>query len=444
MRPQMHIVCENDREGLRLPSPVMPPSSVEAVTVELVLDGITHGGEAVGRLPDGKACFVPYAIPGERVRVVVTEQRKRWARARLVAVVEASPDRVAAPCPYFGPERCGGCELQHIDPAAQSALKRRIITEQLQRIGKIADPPVAETVTVRPFGYRNRARFGVDAQGRLGFRRAGSHDLVPIDRCLLLEPEVQALREEAGDGWRGTEEVVVRASAEGNRAIVVTPGPGGLPPLPAGDAPVALVNFEPARRRGGSGALRGDPALCERVEGVGTFRVSPTSFFQASREGAAVLARLVRAAAAVRPGETALDLHAGVGLFAAVLAGEGASVMAIEADPVAAEDARANLPDGVEVLTDDVETVVARLAAEGSYRDVVVLDPPRRGAGSKLCQAMAGLDPRVIVYVSCDPAALARDAALLAHEGYVLASAVPVDQFAQTAQIETVATFLPG
>jgi tRNA/tmRNA/rRNA uracil-C5-methylase (TrmA/RlmC/RlmD family) len=191
-------------------------------------------------------------------------------------------------------------------------------------------------------------------------------------------------------------------------------------------------------------ALRGDPVLHERVDGAGRFRVSPTSFFQASREGAAVLARLVCEAAAARPGETALDLHAGVGLFAAMLAGEGAAVTAVEADPVAANDARANLPESVEVLSADVPTLVGKLAAEGSYRDIVVLDPPRRGAGEDLCRAIAGLDPRVIVYVSCDPAALARDAGILAEEGYVLANAVPVDQFAQTAQIETVATFVPG
>jgi predicted RNA-binding protein with TRAM domain len=167
---------------------------------EIDLDGITHGGEAVGRLPDGKACFVPYAIPGERVRVEVVEERKRWARARVVEVVRPSPERVTAPCPYFGQDKCGGCQLQHLAPAAQPALKRRIVTEQLARIGRIVDPPVAETVVVRPFGYRNRARFGVDAQGRLGYRRAQSHDLVPIDRCLLLTDQAQKVRDEAGDG----------------------------------------------------------------------------------------------------------------------------------------------------------------------------------------------------------------------------------------------------
>jgi tRNA/tmRNA/rRNA uracil-C5-methylase (TrmA/RlmC/RlmD family) len=416
----------------------MSPSDAPAATVELTLDGITHGGEAVGRLPDGKACFVPYAIPGERVRVAVVEERRRWARARLVEVVEPSPDRVPAPCPYFGPDRCGGCQLQHLAPAAQPALKRRIVTEQLARIGRIADPPVAETVVVAPFGYRTSARFGVAADGRLGFRRAGSHDIQPIAACLLLTREAQDLREEAGDAWEGVEEVVVRAStATGERALVVHPGPGGLPALPPGDAPVAVVGRRDAV------ALRGEPTITETVGGR-TFRVSPTSFFQASAAGAAALSGLVREAAAVSPGDTALDLHAGVGLFAAALAEGGAAVTAVEAHLAAAEDARANLGGDAEVVTADAAAYVGGLVAEHAVRDVVVLDPPRRGAGPDLCRAVAELDPRVVVYVSCDPAALARDAAVLAEEGYELTVAVPVDQFAQTAQIETVATFQPA
>lgn len=402
---------------------------------ELDLTGITHGGEAVGRLPDGRACFVPYAIPGERVRVEVVEQRKRWARARVVEVLEASPDRVTAPCPYFGPQRCGGCQLQHVASVAQPALKRRVLVEQLQRIGRIADPPVAETVTLAPFGYRNRARFGVDAEGRLGFRRAHSHDLEHIAACLLVERGVQELREQAGDDWRGVDEVELRVGTEG-AAIVVQPGATAVPTLPPGDAAVAL-----AATRGPAAALRGDPTLRFDVEGLGGFRVSPTSFFQASTAGAAVLAELVREAAAVQEGETALDLHAGVGLFAAALALGGARVTAVEASTVAADDARANLGERAEVVTADALAFVQERARTGVWHDVVVLDPPRRGAEAPLCRAIAAVEPRVVVYVSCDPAALARDAAILAEEGYALQRAVPVDQFAQTAQIETVATF---
>lgn len=408
--------------------------------VEIKLEGITHGGEAVGRLPDGRACFVPYALPGERVEIEVVEQRARWARGRLLDILDASPDRVDPPCPYFGPDRCGGCQLQHLAPAAQPALKRRILTEQLQRIGAIPDPPVAETVHVRDFGYRNSARFGVDGSGRLGFRRAHSNHLIPIERCLLVDEQVQALREEAGDQWRGAQEVVVRAGLHtGERVLVVHPGDGGLAPLPPGDTPVAVTG-----RPGRSEALRGEPALSEVVAGR-RFRISPTSFFQASTAGAEVLSALVRQAADARQGDTALDLYAGVGLFAAVLAEQGARVTAVEADHGAVRDAGQNLADDeVEVVRADAEAYVADLAAQGQTTDIIVLDPPRRGAGGAVCKAMSALRPRVIVYVSCDPAALARDARTLVGLGYRLSAAVPVDQFAQTAAIETVATFRPS
>lgn len=414
--------------------------------VEITLDGITHGAEAVGRLPDGKACFVAYAIPGERVRVEVTEDHPRWCRARLVEVIEASPDRIAPPCPYFGPGRCGGCALQHVAPARQAALKRRIVAEQLEHIGRLPDPPVAETVAAGELGYRNRARFAVDGAGRLGYRRAGSHDVLAIDRCPLLDPATQAVRDEAGDGWQGVDELSVRAALAGaGAAMVVTPGADALPPLPPGDTPVALRDAT-----GQAHALRGDPTVVERVAGF-DYRVSAGSFFQSNTAGAEVLVALVREAAAVEAGDAVADLYAGVGLFSRPLAADGATVVAVEGEASACEDARVNLAGTTaSVLCEPVRDALDRLAeADGGSggdadRDgfqVVVLDPPRRGAGRDVCGRIAQLRPRTIVYVSCDPAALARDARALTDAGYPLVTAVPVDQFAQTAAIETVATF---
>lgn len=415
---------------------------------EIPLDGLTHGAEAVGRLPAGKACFVPYAIPGERVVVEVVEEHARWARARLVDVVEASPDRVEPPCPYFGPGRCGGCAVQHVAPRRQARMKRRVVVEQLERIGKLTDPPVADTVAVAELGYRSQARFAATPSGRLGFHHGRAalgeegvrpDDVTPIDRCLLLTPATQALREEAGDDWAGVESVAVHAGS-GSGAFVVTPGPGGMPPMPAGDTPIALVGAD------GAPALRGDPTVTERVAGF-DFRVSPTSFFQPNPAGAEVLVSLVSEAAAVAPGEGVLDCYAGAGLFSRVLAADGGTVVAVEANPVAADDARANLADTTaRVVTDDVARFLRGLPAPAADPDfrVVVLDPPRRGAGKRVVGAVVRQAPRVVVYVSCDPAALARDARALENAGYRLTRAVPVDQFAQTAHIETVATFRPA
>ena len=391
-------------------------ASIAAVSSSVVvtLHGFAHGGEAVGRMPEGKAVFVAHAIPGETVRVNVVEDHKRWCRAELLEVVEPSPDRVAGPCPYFGPGRCGGCTLQHIAPDRRRVLQRQVVVDQLQRIGGIADPAVAAMVPAGDYGYRSRARFSATADGALGFRRHASHDIVPVDRCLLLDEHTHAQRVAAGDDWDGVDFVEVKTGVEG--ATVVTT----------------------AQRT--SAVAAGDEVLTEQVAGL-RYRVSATSFFQANRQGAETLVRLVRAAAAVEPGRSALDLYAGVGLFAAALLQDGATVTAVEGHPSAAADARSNLAGRATVIEAPVERAVLDLRKRGERFDVVVLDPPRKGAGSRVIDAVARLAGHTIVIVACDPAALGRDAGELTQRGWTLEQAVPVDQFAQTGHIEVVATF---
>jgi 23S rRNA (uracil1939-C5)-methyltransferase len=382
-----------------------------ARTEVLRVDGLAHGGEAVGRLASGKACFVAYAVPGELLRVKITEEHARWARARLVEILEASTDRVEPPCPYYGPGACGGCQLQHIDPTRQAELKRQVVIDALERLGKIEDPPVAPTVAVRAFGYRNQARFAVDPDGRLGFRAASSHEVVPIGRCLLLDDPTQELRDEAGDSWDDADEVTVRTGTDADGKLWEAVEPG---------APGPVVHH---------------------VGGF-DFTVSPGSFFQPNTAGAEVLLRLVREAAAVRPGDQAVDLYSGVGLFSAGLAADGAEILAVEANESAARDALDNLAAfAVTVTAERVEDAVATLLREQLPVDLVVLDPPRVGAGQDLTAALTELGARTVVYVSCDPAAFARDAHVLTARGYRLVEVVPVDQFAQTAHVEAVAAF---
>lgn len=377
------------------------------------LHGFTHGGEAVGRMADGKAVFVPLAIPGERVRVRVVDERARWARGELVEVLEASPDRVQPACELFG--TCGGCALQHIAPERRLALLRQVLVDQLERIGGLVDPPVAPIRQAGEWGYRNTARFALDSGNRLGYRVARSHRVVPVASCPLVHPRVQALRVEVGETYTlpapEVREVVIRAATQGEGATLIT--------LP-----------------GDSGGT-----ITERVAGL-DFRVSPGSFFQQNTAGAEILLELVREAAQARPGDRALDLYAGVGLFARGLAKDGAEVIAVEAGTSAVEDARENLADlPAEIWHGSAEEALDEL--DGSV-DVVVLDPPRAGAGNAVTAALAALGARVIVYVSCDPASLARDARTLAENGYRLELATPVDQFAQTAHLETVAVFRPA
>ena len=392
------------------------PATVVAAPETVELHGFAHGGEAVGHLADGRAVFVAGALPGEIVRVEVLRAKPRWARARLLDVLEPSPNRVTPPCPYVG--TCGGCQLQHAAPAAQAKLKRRVVAEQLGRLGHIAAAEVADVVTPAggwPDRYRTTARFGVTPEGALGFRRRGSHAVVAIDRCLLLDPATQDARTAAGDAWHGTDEVTIRTGDEG----------------PA----VTLL------RRGRTRTIDGPRAVTVTVDAV-PLRVSATSFFQPGPAGAHALVTEVRAAARVGPGDRVLDLYGGVGLFAQALAADGAKVTLVESHHAAAADARANLAGlDAQVVAEPVEQVLARLTAAGATADVVVLDPPRAGAGRAVATAIAALGPRTVVYVACDVAVLARDAATLAEAGYRLRRAVPVDQFGHTAQIEVVASF---
>lgn len=421
--------------------PPLPRTPVTAV-----VDGFTHGGEGVARI-EGKAVFVPDTLPRETVVVQVTDDRRRWARARLLEVVEASDDRVEPPCPHAprpGRPGCGGCDLQHARPDAQRALKTRVVREQLERLGGLSDPPLAPCRAVGPdLGYRTRARLHAAEDGRLGFHVAGTHDVVPVALCPKLTPAAQAVREEVGDGT-GAAEVGVRAHGRtGTSAIVLAPGRGGLalPEEPAHGSPSDLLLAQPD---GEVVAMRGDGVLAEEVAGH-ALTFDATSFFQVSPEGAeAIVAEVLRACGRVA-GALVWDLYAGVGLLSVPLAAAGAEVLAVEGHAASAAHAEANAARAgveVDVRVQPVARAVHRAGDdEGDPPDVVVLDPPRSGAGPDVAAALARLAPAVIVYVACDPAALARDARTLTGSGYALVEAVPLDLFPMTHHVEVVATF---
>ena len=406
---------------------------------DVTVDGLSSRAEGVGRLPDGRAVFVPFALPSERVRVDVVEHRSRWARGRLVEVLEASPDRVEAPCPYYGPGRCGGCQLQHLRPEQHGDAKHGVLTQQVRRIGGLADAPVDPVRPLAPWRYRSSARLAVAADGRLGFRRSGSSDVEPVDECLLLDEATQSLRDALGSGLPGVDEVTIRTGgAPGDAAVVLHTA--RRDPAPPGTLPdeVAVAAQHP---RGAVRALRGDPGVSFNVAGR-DFRVSAGAFFQPSSDAAAALTGLVDELSGAGPGALAFDLYAGVGVLSAPLARAGARVVAVESSRAAAGDARRNLRD----LPVDVrsETVEAFLRRERRRPDVVVLDPPRAGAGPQVCARIAALCPARMLYVSCHPAAMARDLRALRGHGYAVHSLVPLDQFAQTAHLEVVATLVPA
>ncbi|HEX9888797.1 MAG TPA: TRAM domain-containing protein [Nitriliruptorales bacterium] len=451
----------------------------ERVQVQVQIDGFAHGGEGVGRLPDGKAVFVAGAIPGERVQVRIDEQRKRWARGAAVAILEASPHRITPPCPYV-PE-CGGCDLQHVDPDHQRVLKTRVVREQLQRLGRIDDPPVADCRAVGPdTRYRTSARFHADRQGRLGFHRAGTHDVVPIDDCLVLSERPQALRRAVGDAT-GAAQVTVRGRARPDEpgVVVLEPGAGPLD-VPDGDFDVAVVqrtagttsapgegDLDEAvvQRSAGTTSpagegdlgevlpLRGDGVLTAEVAGF-TYRFDAGCFFQVNTGGAQAIVDEVLAAAGPVDGLHVWDLYAGVGLLSLPLARAGGIVTAVEAHEASAQWCARNADEyELDILVVSVRTErLLRVARAGELLggsdgveldqpDVVVLDPPRKGAGQDTVRDIAALAPARIVYVACDPAALARDARVLTDHGYHLQHVVPLDLFPMTHHVEAVATF---
>lgn len=424
-------------------SPTSSTSSTPLGTTHTAtVDGFTHGGEGVVRI-EGKAVFVTGALPGERVEVRITEDNDRWGRAEVTEVLDASPDRVEAPCPIA--DTCGGCDLQHVTPEAQVRLKTRVVREQLERLGGFDDPPVLAGRGVGPaLGYRAHARLHAAPDGRLGFHAEGTNDVVPTDHCPILTPAAQALLTAVGNDT-GATEVELRADGigpegdAGDGVVVLTPGPG---PLDVPDGGFDLLLAQPDQ---GTVALRGDGILDVEVSGL-TYALPSGGFFQVSSHAAeALVAEVLRAVGDV-DGRLVWDLYAGVGLLSLPLARAGAEVLAIEGNAAACAAATVNAETNDVTITveeGDVHQALRDRAREGvlDLPDVVVLDPPRTGVGKEPLRDLAALAPPRVVLVACDPASLARDAATLVAEGYRLEEVQPLDLFPMTHHVEAIATF---
>ncbi|GAA3534350.1 TRAM domain-containing protein [Aeromicrobium panaciterrae] len=387
---------------------------------------IAHGGHCVARV-DGQVVFVRHTLPGERVRIEITESNKKFLRADAVEVIESAPGRVAPPCAYAG--QCGGCDFQHVDPAVQRALLGDVVREQLQRLAGIEWSGEVEAVEPDELGWRTRVTFAVDAMGHAGLRRHRSHRVVPVDRCVIAHPDLPQV---LGHEW-DAESVEAIVSSTGEKLLVTDASISD-----AVESAVDGVVAVDGTTRGGTGVLT------ERVRDK-DFRVSGSGFWQVHPAAANTLVDAVLDGARVQPGDVVADLYAGVGLFTAFLAdavGESGTVFSVEADQVAAKDARRNLHDAPQVRLVGATTERAlRDGLVGEQVDVVVLDPPRTGA-KKVVPAIAGLSPRRVVYVACDPAALARDLASFAALGYRLDGLRAFALFPMTHHVECVAVLL--
>ncbi|MGV9535057.1 class I SAM-dependent RNA methyltransferase [Streptosporangium sandarakinum] len=408
------------------------------MAIELTVGPVAHGGWCVAR-HDGRVVFVRHALPGERVMAEVTEETTRFLRADAVEILQPSPDRVTPPCPFAGPGLCGGCDWQHASLDAQRLLKTEVVAEQLRRLAGIEWKGVVEEVPGAPdgLGWRTRVQFAVDRDGVPGLRRHRSHDVQPVDLCLIAHPEVENVGVEVMN-WRNASAVEVIASGTGDQAVVITPRPRRTVAVPDLDRSVAVLVDE---GRGRTRAVHGRGHVVERV-GDRDFQVTGSGFWQIHPGAAAALRDAVMEFAVPRPGEWALDLYCGVGLFAAALAeavGEEGAVFGVESDAAAVRDAQRNLRDlpQARFARGRVEDALDRFDIERA--DIVVVDPPRAGLGREVVEHVTDLDASRVVYVSCDPATLARDLAWFADHRYTLADLRAFDAFPMTHHVESVA-----
>jgi tRNA/tmRNA/rRNA uracil-C5-methylase (TrmA/RlmC/RlmD family) len=388
--------------------------------VEVEVGAVAHGGHCVAR-HDGRVLFVRHALPGELVTVEVTEDRGgSFCRADAVEVLRAAPARVDPVCPHAVPGGCGGCDWQHAEPAEQRRLKAAVVAEQLARLGGIEVDVEVEELPGGSLDWRTRARLAVDDDGRAGFRAHRSHRVVPVTSCPIAAPGTVDVV--AGRAWTPGAELAVAVDANAHSHVVESPpGSGRNRPRPRRVFGAAVARERAARRE---------------------WDVDPHGFWQVHPDAADILVEVVENWTDAPTGGVAWDLYSGVGLFASVLAeqvGSQGTVCAVESAGAATRDCARNLVDLTQVraITGRVDDVLAR--GELPTPDVVVLDPPRKGAGRGVVTAIAAAAPPVVVYVACDPAALARDVATFAEHGYPLTALRAFDAFPMTHHVECVA-----
>ena len=383
----------------------------ERVTVQL--DDIAFEGGALAH--DGpRIVFAEYGIPGETVSVELLRSRAGVAMGRVVEVLKSSPDRVDAPCPYFG--ACGGCQWQHITYPRQLTFKEHIVREQLRRIGRFINPPVSPAVAAEnPWGYRNHLRFTAKRRGEVGFVQRGSHRFLRVDHCLIADDHVNDALPGLQGKCGGMHQLTFRVGVNTDEMLV-------HPDLKA---------IEPSIESG-------QRFYHEEILGR-RFRISGASFFQTNTAQTERLVGLVRDGLDLGENETLVDAYAGVGTFAVILAPLVHRVVAIEESAAAVDDAMVNIAGmpNIQYYKGKVEELLPQISEPA---DVLILDPPRQGCDAKALEAVIQMAPNRIAYVSCDPSTLARDLRILVDGGFELREVTPVDMFPQTYHIECVAT----
>jgi 23S rRNA (uracil1939-C5)-methyltransferase len=436
--------------------------------LELIIEKLIYGGDGLAHLPaqeqpprdgNGKAVFVPFVLPGERVDATLKDEKPGFARARLNRVLQPAPERVEPGCPHFG--QCGGCQYQHAPLEHQLQIKADILRETLRRLGKLEFEFDIHVCPSQPWNYRNRTRMRVRTAPEfvVGYNRFSSHALLPVRQCPISSPLInRALAAiwklgDAGKVPAGVTEIEFFANAEDTELLLeVTLAPqhsrelrvvadfarelrqefpavtGVVPFKPAANASVVRIDVPQAMA-----ADFGSDFLVYRARNA-NYRVSAGSFFQTNRF---LIDEMLELATADRAGGFALDLYAGVGLFSLPLSQNFRQVAAVEAAHFSFHDLQANSASNVTGYRVDVQKFLAQVPPETRF-DYVIVDPPRGGLGEKVALVLAGLKAPQITYVSCDPATLARDLRVLIQAGYSMRQVYLLDLFPQTFHIETV------
>ena len=408
-------------------------------SILITLDKLTYGGDAMGRLPDARAVFVPFALPGEQVRIRLVEEKRGYARGELLEVIQSAAERIPARCPHFG--ICGGCHYQHLAYISQLEAKTGILIDQLTRIGQISNPPIQPIQPCpSPWNYRNHVQFHLHPDGNLGFQAPNSNRIVPISECHLpQEPLNELWPQLVFETDTGIERLSLRLGADEDIMLTLESRQPEIPGLDV-QAGISVVHqFE-----GESVLLVGDEHIRMEIQSSHapqprSFHVSAGSFFQVNTRmaGAMVDHLLVNLPDKL---DTLLDVYCGVGLFSAFLAPRVRHLIGIEASPSACEDFSFNLDefDNVDLYEATAEQTLPALQVKP---DFILVDPPRAGLGRSALEAILAMQSKTLVYISCDPATLARDARRFLNGGYQLQHITPFDLFPHTFHIESISFF---
>jgi len=406
-------------------------------TFDVTLEKLTYGGEAMGRLPDGRAVFVPFGLPNEQVRVELTEDKKNFARGKLVELLKASPERIEPKCKHFG--KCGGCHYQNLPYEKQLQAKTEILRDQLQRIGKIENPQIRQMIaSPLEWNYRNHVQFHLTAEGKVGFINAKGNSTLPIEECHLPETGINTFwRELQFESNKEVDRVSLRAGQNEELMVVLESENPETPEIEI-EADVSVVHLFDEHAI----VLAGQDNLLFNISGK-DFRVSAASFFQVNTVMAEKMVEYLISKLPVTPSTTLLDVYCGVGLFSKFFAAKCQQVIGIETSESACEDFAFNLDefDNVELYEGAAEDVLPGLAGRLDSSTYAIVDPPRAGIERHALDAILSIKPQIIAYVSCDPSTLARDAARLIYGGYRLVDVTPFDLFPQTYHIESISIF---